>query len=173
VVGYSRVCVRHRIYEIDWDTRKVETSRVTAQRFVRGLSLVNIYGGERWGDESAGGEADGADGWRWMPKPCCVKNVPIGNGLAVEVLTALGKRDGAVRDSELRTGGALLRSPDEHLSVQGSGRMAWRRRHTHSHRARSVIRANLPSSRRVRRGLGPKPVQRSLARGLTAGSPDH
>jgi hypothetical protein len=37
--------------------------------------------------------------------------------LAVEVLTALGERDGAVRDAELRAGGALLAmTEDEGLS---------------------------------------------------------
>jgi hypothetical protein len=38
--------------------------------------------------------------------------------LAVEVLTALGERDGAVRDAERRAGGALLaRTDDEGLSM--------------------------------------------------------
>jgi hypothetical protein len=39
--------------------------------------------------------------------------------LAVEVLTALGERDGAVRDAELRAGGALLAmTHGEGLSVR-------------------------------------------------------
>jgi hypothetical protein len=39
--------------------------------------------------------------------------------LAIEVLTALGERDGAVRDAELRAGGALLAMiHDEGLSVR-------------------------------------------------------
>ena len=39
--------------------------------------------------------------------------------LAVEVLIALGERDGAVRDAELRAGGALLAmTEDEGLSVR-------------------------------------------------------
>jgi hypothetical protein len=39
--------------------------------------------------------------------------------LAVEVLTALGERDGAVRDAERRAGGALLaRTDDEGLSMR-------------------------------------------------------
>ena len=33
--------------------------------------------------------------------------------LAVEVLTALGERDGAVRDAELRAGGAVLAMTDD------------------------------------------------------------
>ena len=39
--------------------------------------------------------------------------------LAVEVLTALGERDGAVRDAELRAGGAVLAmTDDEGLSMR-------------------------------------------------------
>jgi hypothetical protein len=39
--------------------------------------------------------------------------------LAVEVLTALGERDGAVRDAELRAGGAqLAMTDDEGLSMR-------------------------------------------------------
>jgi len=41
--------------------------------------------------------------------------------LAVEVLTALGERDGAVRDAELRAGGALLAmTEDEGLCRRSS-----------------------------------------------------
>jgi len=41
------------------------------------------------------------------------------DALAVEVLTALGERDGAVRDAELRAGGALLAMTDDQgLSVR-------------------------------------------------------
>jgi hypothetical protein len=41
-------------------------------------------------------------------------------GLAVEVLTALGERDGAVRDAELRAGGGALLAmvKDQGLSMR-------------------------------------------------------
>lgn len=40
------------------------------------------------------------------------------DALAVEVLTALGERDGAVRDAELRAGALLAMTDDQGLSVR-------------------------------------------------------
>jgi hypothetical protein len=57
-----------------------------------------------------------------MPKPYCADNVPSGNAgsrSAVRVLTALGERDEAVRNAELRAGGVLLAmTHDEGLSMR-------------------------------------------------------
>jgi hypothetical protein len=51
--------------------------------------------------------------------------------LAVEVPTALGERDGAVRDAELRVGSAqLAMTDDEGLSVREAVEWCGQRRHT-------------------------------------------
>ena len=60
-----------------------------------------------------------------MPRRYCAKNGPTGNAgsrrLAVEVLTAIGERDGAVWDAERRAGEALrTMTDDEGLSVRAA-----------------------------------------------------
>ena len=58
-----------------------------------------------------------------MPRRCCAKQRADRErrleGLAVEVLTALGERDALVRDAERRAGEALrMMTDDEGLSVR-------------------------------------------------------
>ena len=57
-----------------------------------------------------------------MPRRYCADNGPTANAdsrVAVTVLTALGERDGAVRDAERRAGQALqTMTEDEGLSVR-------------------------------------------------------
>ncbi len=57
-----------------------------------------------------------------MPRRHCARNVPTGNAgskVLVAVLTALGERDGAVRDTERRAGDALQTvTSEEGLSLR-------------------------------------------------------
>ena len=57
-----------------------------------------------------------------MPRRHCARNVPTGNAgskVLVAVLTALGERDGAVRDTERRAGDALqTMTSEEGLSLR-------------------------------------------------------
>ena len=89
---------------------------VTAESSLCRLGLVKIYSEEKSSDDLAVGETGSTP--IGVERPGRVAQITCRSGtrleaLAVEVLTALGERDGAVRDAQLRAGGALLAMTDD------------------------------------------------------------
>ena len=95
---------------------------MAAQCLVCGLGLVRLFSEEMSSDESSVDEASGAAVGVGCPGSTAQGNVPTGNAgskVLVAVLTALGDRDGAVRDTERRAGDALqTMTSEEGLSLR-------------------------------------------------------
>jgi len=95
---------------------------MAAQCLVCGLGLVRLFSEEMSSDESSVDEASGAAVGVGCPGSTAQGNVPTGNAgskVLVAVLTALGERDGAVRDTERRAGDALqTMTSEEGLSLR-------------------------------------------------------